>query len=162
MATNISVPVLWDATGNFLNGALMGVSTEATVIGTVPKPSGIGIPGYAPPASVDTLQVKDPQLGDLYLDITLAEWRVRIQPPQQSPNVTKPLTYTIGVDEAASSAITNTDLYGTTLLQVWVDGVELDIRDMVLEPYYSSTEGKLGFGFTLVDGQVVSILCYNN
>jgi len=77
MATynKISVPVLWNAAGAFLNGSLMGVSVQAQIIGVSPQPSSITVPGSTTPITyVDTLAVKDEDLGVLYLDMTLEEW----------------------------------------------------------------------------------------
>jgi hypothetical protein len=85
MASSVSVPVLWNANNDFLAGTLMGVKSDAYVVGIVSKPSGLGIPGYPPPASVDTLLVKDKYLGDLYLNITLEQWRGAISNAQGAP-----------------------------------------------------------------------------
>lgn len=162
MATRVSAPVLWNANNDFLNESLMGVSVDAYVVGVVPKPSGVGIPGYAPPDSVDTLLVKDKALGDLYLSLTLDEWRLLIQPPQQSPNNSKPLTYTVGTDTDVSDTITNSDLYNVTIIEVWVDGVQVDIRTLTYTPDNGDGTGSLLFPEELARGQVVGIICYNN
>lgn len=69
----ISVPVLYDGNGNFLNGQTIEVSAESIVVGTAPKPSGPSIPGF-PVTLVDTLQIKDPTIGTLFLSITFAQW----------------------------------------------------------------------------------------
>jgi hypothetical protein len=162
MATRVSAPVLWNANNDFLNGSLVGVSVDAYVVGVVSKPSGLGIPGYAQPDSVDTLLVKDKALGDLYLLLSLAEWRTLIQPPQQSPNNDIPLTYTVGTDTPASDTIENGDLYNFTVVDVWIDGIQQDIRTLTFDPDSGSGNGKITFPDALERGQVVGILGYKN
>lgn len=162
MSTRVSVPVLWNAIGDFIGGTLVGVAVDAYVVGVVPKPSGPTIPGYAGPESVDTLLVKDVVMGDLYLDMTLDEWRSAIQPPQQTPNRNKNLTYTVGTDVPVGDTIESTGLYNVTPLQVWIDGFEQDMRDLTYTLSIGGGEGSIQFPSDLVDGQVVGILCYNN
>lgn len=162
MSTRVSVPALWDATGNFLNGALVGVAADAYVVGIVPKPSALSVPGYAAADNVDTLLVKDVVMGDLYLDMTLDEWRSAIQPPQQSPNRNKNLTYTVGTDVPVGDTITDSGLYNITLLQVWIDGIEQDTRDLTYTANAGGGEGSLQFTGDLVEGQVVGVLGFNN
>lgn len=71
----VSVPVIWDSNGNFQGGAFFSVSVNSIVNGIVSKPTAPQIPGFPTTISyVDTLEVKDPTLGSLYLDMTLEEY----------------------------------------------------------------------------------------
>lgn len=126
MANKVSVPVLWNANNDFLNSTLMGVSADAYVVGVVPKPSGIGIPGYAPPDAVDTLLVKDKSLGDLYLYLSLEEWRDAISGAQGASLYVTLFDHS---ENAGNVGTTETDLYSDTIQgnTLGADGDKLEI-----------------------------------
>lgn len=129
MGKLISVPVWVDGSNHFLFGELLAVDSQSIVVGTVPKPAGYNTFPQPDSPMVNTLFVKDPNLGGLYLNVTLAQWQDMIKESSQSPAPTIATNvYTIA---AASNTLTDTALNGATLIVVMWNGVGQNIEGML-------------------------------
>lgn len=77
MSIKVSVPVLYDQTGLYLNRQLFTVGVDAEVVGTVQKPDGYAVPPRTAPL-IDALQIKDSQLGTLFLAMSLEQYQAAV------------------------------------------------------------------------------------
>lgn len=85
MSISVSVPALYDGSGVWLNGQLVGVRKDAFVIGTTTKPLN---PFDSSAGTYDTLTVKDKILGTMYLKITKADWERSVNKADDQVNRT--------------------------------------------------------------------------
>lgn len=119
----ISVPVLWDANGQFLNGELQAVGADALVIGEVQKPTGPSVPPYQNQPTVTTLFVKDKIFGALYLNMTSLQWQAAIRAATGSPS---PIEQTKTYHPVVSgNTITDPALTGATILFASIGGIAI-------------------------------------
>ncbi len=153
MSQVVSAPVLWDNEGNFLNGSLVGIQSNAAVIGYAQKPAGPSIPNQPLPGSntVQCLQVKDRTIGSLYLTWTLEQWQQAANTTFASPTTEGNYTTTIS---GTPSSISSPVLANRIIDQVSLAGTVLDIRTIT----YTSSTGTIDFGGALSDGVVVEVL----
>ncbi len=84
MGALVVVPVLYDQSGQFLgpSGRQMGISALAAANGIVQKPGDYAVPPNVAPL-VDTLEIKDPNLGTLYVLLTVAQFQERVSVAMQ-------------------------------------------------------------------------------
>lgn len=116
--TKVNVPVLWDAAGNFKNGEVFSISVSSIINGVVAKPAGPTIPGYPIGNPIDTLFVKDPEVGGLYLNLTLQEYTDLVGATSSSGNDTRSYDWVGDVDVIAGDIIDDPRLDGITILSV--------------------------------------------
>ena len=157
MGQKIPAPVWYDGNDAFLGGLLMAVDSEAQVIGPVQKPTGHSVPPFSTTGVQNTLYVKDPVLGGLFLNLTLDQWQAAIRKATVSPApalMTK--TYTIPPSGAGTSTITDTALTNVTFTEIWLNGIALDIGTVT---YAGDT---LTFPSPFGSGDVVGVVFYNN
>jgi hypothetical protein len=114
MSARVSVPVLCDASGNFFgaDGALLTISTDSQVFGIVQKPNARAVPPATGPL-VDTLQVLDPELGTLFLLMTVEQYQAVASAAAKGG----------GINEVTWTAKTNTSFVvpkGCTLISIAV------------------------------------------
>lgn len=123
----ISAPVWFDGNGQFYNGQLFGVDAQAEVIGQVYKPNGHTIPGFAAALTVLCTEVKDPVYGGLFLQLSLDQWEqyIRNATASTAPQLVQ-FVHTVTADEEGGVTITDSQLDGFTIVQVWRNGVELN------------------------------------
>lgn len=126
MSIKIPIPVLWDSDNNFLNSNIVSVDASSVVIGTVPKPQKI-YPPQAVPVLVNTLEIKEPNFGGLYLNVPLAVWQAAIRAASGTPApLVQTRIYTINSTQAGSNTITDAALAGITIIAIWQNGQELN------------------------------------
>jgi hypothetical protein len=148
----ISVPVLWDANNQWLNGELQAVDVEALIIGEVQKPIGPFVPPYQNPSTTTTLFVKDKTFGGLYLSVTLLQWEALIRAASGSPApLLKTNVYTIST---STNTITDPAFTGGTIIAAWIGGVSVDVTGLL-------TGDTLTFGQDL-NGAKVGVTFYTN
>lgn len=123
----IAAPVWYDGNGQFYAGQLFGVDSAAQVIGQVYKPNGHSIPGFGTSDTVLCTEVKDPVYGALFLQLSLAQWQqyIRNATASTAPQITQ-FVHTVTADEAGGVTITDSQLDGFALIQIWMNGIELD------------------------------------
>src|ERR1700748_2000542 len=86
MSQQVSAPVWIDGNGNFIGGALMGIYTDAIVVGYVQQPAALPLNPYPNQEVIQTLQIKDRIRGTLYLNQTIDEWQSLVNTSYESPN----------------------------------------------------------------------------
>ena len=150
------VPVWYDGNNQFLNGALIGVNSDANVVGVVQKPVGHSVPGY-PVATKDTLFIKDTILGGLYLNMTAAQFYALAGLTASSPNQEKNLTVTIS---GTPSSVTSALLYNATVNKVSKNGTGVDIRTITYSSNAVALTGTITFGSALANADVIEILYF--
>lgn len=157
MALKIPAPVWYDGNDAFLGGLLMTVDSQAQVIGTVPKPTGHSVPPFSTTGVQNTLYVKDPVLGGLFLNYTLDQWQAAIRKASVSaaPNIIAK-TYTIAPSDAGTTTITDPALTNVTFVEIWQNGIQLSIGSVI---YAGDT---LTFPNPFGSGDVIGVVFYNN
>lgn len=158
-AITILAPVLFDGNDQFLGGQLLGVRSDAIVVGTVQKSVNIvpapTTPGVLPTHLVDTLFVKDTVLGGLYLSWTMAQWDAALGQTQTSPNSGR--TYTVTITGTPSTVQSNS-LINAVITQVSVNGIIVDERTIT----FDSSTGTITFSSSLSTTDVVQVNYYLN
>lgn len=150
MGFKISVPVWFDGNDAFLNGELFGVDSASQVIGVVPKPTGPSVPPFTTSFTVNTLYVKDPVYGGLYLAMTLAQWQAAIRVASNTAASTNIISRNFYIT-SPTTTITDPDFIDANILEIWQGGIQLDTTTIDL------TGDTLTFPYTLQDG-VVNVL----
>ena len=126
---NIFAPVWFDGNGQFLNDQQLAVNSDSIVVGTVLKPAGYSTPPYPNPTQVSTLEVKDPNLGVLYLSWTLLQWQTAVNtaanPGSGGGTGVNAITKQYNI---ASPSLTIIDgvLSGVTINLVFLNGIQVD------------------------------------
>ena len=120
MSLQVPVTVLWDGNNNFMDGAVVSVSSDAIVVGYVMKPSGFQVRPTDTSPQTQTLQIKDKNIGTLYLDMTRDEYNIAVGQVATPPASTEPLTLTTTIDSGdvgclfASSSLINVKILSVT------------------------------------------------
>lgn len=120
----VNVPVLWDANGEFTNNEIYSISVQSEIKGTTQKPAGVTIPGYPKGNPVDTLQIKDPEFGVLYLSITLAEYLMLIGDAVGGAALSV-INWTGDDQVPAGNTITSSELSGIVIFSINKGGVTI-------------------------------------
>lgn len=152
------VPVWFDGNNQFLNGALIGVGSDANVVGIVKKPNGHFAPG-TPITTIDTLYIRDKILGGLYLNMTLLQYNTLAGLTASSPNQEKNFTSTIS---GTPTTITSALLYNATITKVSKNGTGVDIRTITYSSNVAALTGTITFGSALTNGDVIEVLYFIN
>lgn len=106
------------------------------------------------PTLVTTLQIEDPNLGTLYLDMPYNSYLAAIRAVSGSvAPLVQTAIYHIASD---STTITDSRLSGANLVAVWMNGAEIDLTTLSL----SGTT--LTFPFTLTNSDTVGIIFYTS
>lgn len=121
----VNVPVLWDANDNFKNGETYSVSAGSIIVGIVSKPTGYSIPGYPKGDETNTLQIKDPTNGTLFLNLTYEEYIAIIGEAEVSPDSLRVYNWVGGVDIDPGSIVTDPRLDGITIQSINKGGVTI-------------------------------------
>ena len=158
VAQQIMVPVWYDGNNQFLNGALIAVNSDASVVGIVQKPTGHFVPGY-PKTKMDTLYIRDTILGGLYLNMTRAQFNTLAGLTASSPNQEKNLTVTIS---GTPTTVTSASLYNATVNKVSKNGTGVDIRTITYSSNPIALTGTITFGSALANADVIEILYFTN
>jgi hypothetical protein len=139
----INVPVLWDASNNFRDGEIYSVSVASLIIGIVSRPPGISIPGYPQRTPVDTLQIKDPIFGTLFLTLTKEQYLELIGATQGSPSDTQVINWVGGDTIPAGCTLTSDLLMGAKIISINKGGVTMYGLSVVGDTLDLSTVGCL-------------------
>lgn len=124
----VMAPVLWDNDDTFQGGKHFAVSAAAIVVGTTPRPDAVYLPSaYQQTINyVNTLQIKDPVFNDLYLNMTLDDWRLLVGTTNVSPGGFPDPIVWVGDDTIpAGCVLTSTDLIGIDILSVNKGGITI-------------------------------------
>lgn len=123
MSRFLTLPVLWNLDGTFQNNSLVNIDIESRYVATVQKPAK-PFPPATGPALIPTLQVEDPNLGTLYLNVPYSVYQAAIIAASGSNS---PQIRTIFTTITAPAAFyRSVFLQGATVLQVWKNGVVLN------------------------------------
>ena len=157
----VTIPVLWDGSNQFLNGALVTVDSQSIVSGPVSKPAGQYVPPYIGEVGfVACLEIKDLNQRIFYTTLTLPQYQAIVSGDTQDPNKEKiyELTATSG-----QTTVTNAALYNIQVIQVEVNGVILDPATITYStnPIANPPTGTVGFGKALTTGDKAVIQYYS-
>lgn len=158
MSQQIMVPVWFDGNNQFLGGALLGVGSDAYIVGSVPKPTGHFAPGTTPTLQ-DTLFVKDKTLGGLYLNMTRQQFNTAAGLTASSPNQEKNFTTTIS---GTPTTVTSALLYNSTITKVSKNGTGLDIRTLTYSSSDTNKTGTITFPGALANNDVIEVIYFIN
>lgn len=160
----VSVTAYYDNSGAFYpNGKLVVIDTTSMVGGIIARPGTQYVQGYPNTSTyVEYLELKDSDIGAVYVDMTIDEWSAAVSAAQQSPNVERTVTYTVPADTAAGTTITKAALYNVTINAIIKNGTALDIRTVTYTQSTTNLTGTLTFGVALVNTDVVSVVYYKN
>lgn len=154
---SISVPALYDNNNQFLNGTLVSIDINSTIVGTEQKPQYPAIPGYATPF-VSTLRVADPNRGTFYLNMNMTQYEVAVSAALQDINKEITTKYTIGASPVSTITDT-THLFNITINAILVDNGPIDISTITYTPLTDST---ITFPTPLPATSVVQIIYNKN
>lgn len=154
MSRFISVPVLWNFENSFQNNSLVNINIDSKFVAIVSKPAAVYPPATMNPTTVANLQIEDPNLGTLYLNMPYSAYQDAIRAASGSA---APLVQTIMITVSGSpSTITNASLSGAQLVAVWNGGV---LYNMDLLSLSGDT---ITFPDPLSDGDVIGIIFYTS
>lgn len=125
LTQKVNVPVLWDSDNCFIGNQIYSVSVESIIGAVISKPPGIAIPGYSAGLPVDCLMVKDPELGLLYLSLTLAEYLDIIGNASGGGVNLDVINWTGGDEVPAGDTITSSALSGIIIFSVNKGGITI-------------------------------------
>lgn len=112
----ITVPISYDDSLKFYpSGNLKSISTTSQVMGTRSLPNDFVIPGATNNATfIDYLRVKTKEIGDIYLNMSLAAYNSLIQVAEVDANA----PYVFAQNVTSASSITDAAFYNIVLVQV--------------------------------------------
>lgn len=156
----ISVPVLWDEDNNFLNGSPYSIDAKSVYVGTVQKPTAI-FPPNAIPTLQSCLQINDPDLGTLYVDLTFAQYYALMADvvTPVGKNMYR-LEFTVGDPgfPAETTQIQTDTLIGATVTAISIGGVNISFLGVDFEN--TTSEGRITFLDILILGDIYVISYY--
>lgn len=153
----VSIPVLWDGSNQFLNGALISIDARSFASGIVSKPAGKFVPPFVGEVGfVNTLEIKDPTLGTYFAQLTLSQWQTLVSSATQDPNKEKTANFTAAANQ---TVFTSTSLYNIVPNVVFVNGNKENASAYTYSS--SSPNGTISFVSGLSLNDVVTVLYYS-
>ena len=146
--------VLWNAENSFQANALMNIDIQSRFVANTLKPIQPYPIGTAP-NNIPVLQVEDPNLGTLYLNMPYPAYQALIRAASGS-NTPLVRTFFYTAPARFITTITDPSFSGAVLVLVWQNGVVLEPAD------YSLSGSTITFSTALGIGDQIGIIYYSS
>ena len=163
----VIVTALYDENLNFFppSGELKQVDASSLLLGYRNLPSTLlPLANTSTVQNINLLKIKDPQIGVLYLNMSLADWQAAISAVIQDSNRSISVTYVCGTDPGINPGTTFTlsEWWNITPLTISVNGTGVNMNNVTYTSDNATLTGTFVLPNALVNTNVMEIVFYNN